>query len=148
MKARLPKGMGGGPSDMNSIARQAQKMQEQMGALTEELEQTEYSATAGGNAVEAVVTGKMEVSSKMCIRDRSTGFKLSAKTVPIRLFRRMGTVNFCYIKKHVTTHMEKTAVALFFAGFQTEAQKIVNICSGEAFDRIACPIINLSLIHI
>ena len=54
MKARLPKGMGGGPSDMNSIARQAQKMQEQMGALTEELEQTEYSATAGGNAVEAV----------------------------------------------------------------------------------------------
>ena len=63
MKARLPKGMGGGPADMNSIARQAQKMQEQRGALTEELEQTEYSATAGGNAVEAVVTGKMEVSS-------------------------------------------------------------------------------------
>ena len=63
MKARLPKGMGGGPSDMNSIARQAQKMQEQMTALTQQLEQTEYSATAGGNAVEAVVTGKMEVSS-------------------------------------------------------------------------------------
>ncbi len=63
MKARLPKGMGGGSADMNSIARQAQKMQEQMGVLTEELEQTEYSATSGGNAVEAVVTGKMEVSS-------------------------------------------------------------------------------------
>lgn len=63
MKARLPKGIGGGPSDMNSIARQAQKMQEQMTALTQQLEQTEYSATAGGNAVEAVVTGKMEVSS-------------------------------------------------------------------------------------
>lgn len=63
MKARLPKGMGGGPSDMGSIARQAQKMQEQMAALTEELEQSEYSATAGGNAVEATVSGKMEVVS-------------------------------------------------------------------------------------
>lgn len=63
MKARLPKGMGGGPTDMSSLARQAQKMQEQMAAMTEQLEQTEYTATAGGNAVEATVTGKMEVSS-------------------------------------------------------------------------------------
>ena len=63
MKARLPKGMGGGPSDMNALARQAQRMQEQMTLVTEQLEQTEYTATAGGNAVEATVRGKMEVVS-------------------------------------------------------------------------------------
>ena len=58
-------GFRGMPGGMNQAAmmKQAQKMQEQMTALTQQLEQTEYSATAGGNAVEAVVTGKMEVSS-------------------------------------------------------------------------------------
>ena len=30
MKARLPKGMGGGPQNMQSMLRQAQKMQEEM----------------------------------------------------------------------------------------------------------------------
>lgn len=54
MKARLPKGYGG-PTDMNSLARQAQKMQEQMAQVSAELDETEYSATAGGNAVEATV---------------------------------------------------------------------------------------------
>ena len=48
---------------MNTLARQAQKMQEQMAAATAELEATEYTATAGGNAVSATVMGTMEVSS-------------------------------------------------------------------------------------
>ena len=30
MKARLPKGMGGGPQNMQAMLRQAQKMQEDM----------------------------------------------------------------------------------------------------------------------
>ena len=46
---------------MQQLARQAQKMQEQMEAVTAELEEKEYTATAGGDAVKAVVTGKMEV---------------------------------------------------------------------------------------
>ena len=62
MKARLPKGYGG-PTDMNALARQAQKMQEQMAAITEQLEQTQYTATSGGNAVEATVSGKLEVTA-------------------------------------------------------------------------------------
>ena len=62
MKARLPKGYGG-PSDMNALARQAQKMQEQMAETTAQLEETTYTATAGGNAVEATVKGTMEVTS-------------------------------------------------------------------------------------
>ena len=38
-------------------------MQEQMEAATAELEEKEYTAASGGDAVKAVVTGKMEVKS-------------------------------------------------------------------------------------
>lgn len=38
-------------------------MQEQMEAITAELEEKEYAATAGGDAVRATVTGKLEVKS-------------------------------------------------------------------------------------
>ena len=57
MKARLPQGMGGGPGNMQSMIRQAQKMQENMAALQEELNAREYTAKAGGGAVTATVDG-------------------------------------------------------------------------------------------
>ena len=57
MKARLPKGMGGGPQNMQSVIRQAQKMQEDMEALQTELDAKEYDISAGGGVVEATVTG-------------------------------------------------------------------------------------------
>lgn len=64
MKARLPQGYSnGGAANLQQLARQAQKMQEEMEVVTEELEQNEYTATSGGDAVKAVVTGKMEVKS-------------------------------------------------------------------------------------
>lgn len=64
MKARLPQGYGGGQStNLQQIAKQAQKMQEDMDTATAELEATEYEATAGGDAVKAIVTGKMEIKS-------------------------------------------------------------------------------------
>ena len=62
MKARLPQGFGGGPK-LQQLARQAQEMQEKMDAASKELEQKEYTATVGGNAVTVVVTGAMEVKS-------------------------------------------------------------------------------------
>ena len=63
MKARLPKNYGGGGiGNMQQLAMQAQKMQQKMEETTTELEEKEYSATAGG-AVKATVTGKMEVKS-------------------------------------------------------------------------------------
>lgn len=52
-------GMGGG-MNMNMI-KQAQKMQQEMLKIQGELEQAEYSATAGGGVVTAVVTGKREI---------------------------------------------------------------------------------------
>lgn len=63
MKARLPQGMGGGPGNMQSMLRQAQKMQADMQTLQEELNRREYSATAGGGAVTAVVDGTHELKS-------------------------------------------------------------------------------------
>ena len=63
MKARLPKGMGGGPQNMNSMIRQAQKMQEDMAALQEELETREYEVSAGGGVVTVKINGKREVLS-------------------------------------------------------------------------------------
>ncbi len=63
MKARLPQGYGGGPGNMQSMLKQAQKMQEDMANIQAELEQTEYSAASGGGMVEARVNGKHEVLS-------------------------------------------------------------------------------------
>ena len=63
MKARLPQGMGGGPQNMNAMLRQAQKMQEDMAALQEDLENREYEISAGGGMVKIVINGKKEVKS-------------------------------------------------------------------------------------
>ena len=52
-------GMGGG-MNMNMI-RQAQKMQQDMLKMQQELQEKEYKAAAGGGVVEAVVNGKHEV---------------------------------------------------------------------------------------
>ena len=63
MKARLPKGMGGGPSDMNGLIRQAQKMQENMQTLQADLEAREYEISAGGGVATGKINGKREILS-------------------------------------------------------------------------------------
>ena len=63
MKARLPKGMGGGPTDMNGMIRQAQKMQEEMAEKQAELEEREYDVAAGGGVVNVKINGKKEILS-------------------------------------------------------------------------------------
>ncbi|HEX2938740.1 MAG TPA: YbaB/EbfC family nucleoid-associated protein [Ruminiclostridium sp.] len=61
MKARLPQGYGGGASNMNSMIKQAQKMQEEMGKVQQELEEKVYDVTSGGGAVKVTITGKREI---------------------------------------------------------------------------------------
>ena len=63
MRANLPKGMGGGPQNMQAMIRQAQKMQEDMAAKQEELDAREYDIQAGGGAVTVKINGKKEVLS-------------------------------------------------------------------------------------
>ena len=54
-------GMGGG-MNMNMI-KQAQKMQQEMLRMQQEMETKEYQATAGGGVVTAVVNGKHELKA-------------------------------------------------------------------------------------
>ena len=63
MKVRLPQGAGGGPSNMQAMIKQAQKMQEDMAAKQEELEAREYEVSAGGGVVTAKINGKKEFLS-------------------------------------------------------------------------------------
>jgi len=63
MKANLPKGVGGGPQNIQGMIRQAQKMQEQMNELQEKLDIREYEIMAGGGAVTLKINGKKEILS-------------------------------------------------------------------------------------
>jgi len=60
----MAKGYKGGAMGMNSanMMKQAQKMQQDMLKMQEELETKEYEATAGGGVVKAVVSGKRELT--------------------------------------------------------------------------------------
>ena len=50
------------PGNMNNLMKQAQRMQRQMEESQKELETKEFTAKAGGGAVEVTVTGKKEVT--------------------------------------------------------------------------------------
>lgn len=62
MKARIPKNMGGN-QNMNSMIKQAQKMQDQITELQNDIEERDFSASVGGGAVEVVLTGKKTIKS-------------------------------------------------------------------------------------
>ena len=49
---------GGMPGNMNNLMKQAQKMQKQMEEQQKALEEKEFTASAGGGAVEVTMTGK------------------------------------------------------------------------------------------
>ena len=61
MKARIPKG--GAPNNMQGVIKQAQKMQDKMTEMQEILDNTDYTASAGGGVVEVVVNGNHEMKS-------------------------------------------------------------------------------------
>ncbi len=63
MRANIPKGMGGGAQNMQAMIRQAQKMQEDMAAKQEELNEREYDVSAGGGVVNVKINGKREILS-------------------------------------------------------------------------------------
>lgn len=64
MKARLPQGYGSqGGGNMNSMIKQAQKMQEDMQAKQLELDEREFTTTAGGGVIEVTITGKKQLKN-------------------------------------------------------------------------------------
>lgn len=58
----FPGGGMGMPGNMNNLMKQAQRMQRQMEESQKELETKEFTAKAGGGAVEVTVTGRKEVA--------------------------------------------------------------------------------------
>ena len=52
---------GGMPGNMANLMKQVQRMQRQMEEQQKEMESKEFTATAGGGAVEVTVSGKREV---------------------------------------------------------------------------------------
>ncbi len=59
-KPRIPMGMGG---NMNNMIKQAQKMQQDMLKMQEEMEQAEFEASVGGGVVTVKMSGKKELTS-------------------------------------------------------------------------------------
>ena len=53
---------GGMPGNMSNLMKQAQRMQRQMEENQKELQTKEFTAKAGGGAVEVTVTGKKEIT--------------------------------------------------------------------------------------
>lgn len=55
--------MGGGPQNMNQMIKQAQKMQEDMANLQEELDSREYTVSVGGGVISVTISGTKEIKN-------------------------------------------------------------------------------------
>lgn len=60
---------GGMPGNMNNLMKQAQRMQRQMEESQKDLETREFTAKAGGGAVEVTVSGKKEILKVVLSKD-------------------------------------------------------------------------------
>ncbi len=63
MKARVPKNGVGQAQNMQSMIRQAQKMQDKITDLQENIEAREFQSAVGGGAVEVVMMGNKTIKS-------------------------------------------------------------------------------------
>lgn len=63
MKARLPKEYQNSTPNMNAMVKKAQKMQEDIALVQEQLEQKEFTKQVGGGALELVMTGDKQLKS-------------------------------------------------------------------------------------
>lgn len=63
MKSRLPREYQNSNANMNQMVRKAQKMQEDITRVQDELEQKEFTKQVGGGAVEMIMTGAKKLVS-------------------------------------------------------------------------------------
>ena len=64
MRARVPRGAGStNTQNMNAMIRQAQKMQDEITELQDDIEAREFPVTVGGGVVELVMTGKKTIKT-------------------------------------------------------------------------------------
>ncbi len=60
---------GGMPGNMNNLMKQAQRMQRQMEENKRALEEKEFTASAGGGAVEVVINGAVDPDDVEMLQD-------------------------------------------------------------------------------
>ena len=65
----FPGGAMGMPGNMNNLMKQAQRMQRQMEENQKNLDESEFTAKAGGGAVEVVVSGKKVIKKLTLDKD-------------------------------------------------------------------------------
>ena len=65
MKARLPQGYQNSAPNMNQMVRKAQKMQEDIGKIQEELAVKEFTKQVGGGAIELVKKSQDRKSTRL-----------------------------------------------------------------------------------
>ena len=86
MKARIPGAQKGG---QQAMLQRLQTMQEEIQKTQDEIEATDFTASAGGGAVEAVVTGAKEVReikrTLKCCRIWSSLLSMKRSAKPMRL---------------------------------------------------------------
>ncbi len=63
MRANLPKDYRNSSNNMNAMVKKAQKMQDDIARVQEELEQKEFTKQVGGGALELVMTGGKQLKS-------------------------------------------------------------------------------------
>ena len=84
MKSRVPKNIGGA-QNMNSMIKQAQKMQDEITELQNDIEARDFSATSGGGAVEVVVTGAKNINEAMADVEKTTEEEMNKITGGVAL---------------------------------------------------------------
>ena len=84
------------PGNMNNLMKQAQRMQRQMEEGQKELETKEFSASAGGGAVEVTINGKKEITS----------IKLAEEIVIPRISRLCRMLSWQQPTKHCARRMK------------------------------------------
>ena len=106
MKARLPKqNVGGGQQNMNSMIKQAQKMQDEITNLQDDIEAREFSATSGGGAVEVVLYSKKNIKT-LTIKPEV----VNPEDVEMLQDLVISAVNECITKIEETTEEEMSAI--------------------------------------
>ena len=125
MKARLPQGYQNSAPNMNQMVRKAQKMQEDIGKIQEELAVKEFTKQVGGGAIELVMTGDKQLKSvTMTGKHEITAVKIKPEAVDpedIEMLQDLIISGVNEILKEVDDYgaaeMEKVTGGVSFPGF-------------------------------
>ena len=132
MKARIPQGMGGG--NMNSMLKQAQKMQEDLAAKQAELDAAEYDISAGGGVV----------NIKQIARDICPPISEAQAEEAIEILKEVGLVKKLASGKLALTDAHLTVGGPEKASAVREFQKQVLGLASDALDNVPVAERNIS----